>query len=355
MTMNVEEGISTSSHSNDSRGSASPPRALSPSIVQQQQDMVNLLSGLNMRKLTSGSSSGSSEVTPLLNGSHEGPCYAYSSRNRDDEGELVDSLSTVRSKDDAIREKSRFLGILKHVKLVLLSAVMIFCVVSLTLIKVHDDSWNSITVTRGKPVQINVTADMDYKKEILHLRTKGPFLPGEYYGISRNLVTFTVARIYKNGTYEQISTEWELLLAPETRDFEVDAKVLEHDFSLKPEEMSDSNTYQLTVSTNKRRDYVSLFIDVSVRPELAVGQIIMAICVLIGLYILIIFEVVHRTLAAMIGATVAISCLALVGARPSLMEVMSWMDVETLGLLFGMMILVSILCETGFFDYVAVL
>ncbi|GBM26464.1 hypothetical protein AVEN_211843-1, partial [Araneus ventricosus] len=41
--------------------------------------------------------------------------------------------------------------------------------------------------------------------------------------------------------------------------------------------------------------------------------------------------------------------------RPSLMEVMSWMDVETLGLLFGMMILVSILCETGFFDYVAVL
>ncbi|KAK8769738.1 hypothetical protein V5799_013798 [Amblyomma americanum] len=33
---------------------------------------------------------------------------------------------------------------------------------------------------------------------------------------------------------------------------------------------------------------------------------------------------------------------------------MSWLDVETLSLLFGMMVLVAILCETGFFDYAAV-
>lgn len=31
-----------------------------------------------------------------------------------------------------------------------------------------------------------------------------------------------------------------------------------------------------------------------------------------------------------------------------------WLDVETLTLLFGMMIVVSILCETGLFDYIAV-
>ncbi|KAI2802671.1 protein kinase, partial [Blomia tropicalis] len=41
--------------------------------------------------------------------------------------------------------------------------------------------------------------------------------------------------------------------------------------------------------------------------------------------------------------------------RPSLEKVVSWLDVETLCLLFGMMVLVAILCETGFFDYVAVL
>lgn len=33
----------------------------------------------------------------------------------------------------------------------------------------------------------------------------------------------------------------------------------------------------------------------------------------------------------------------------------SWLDMETLILLFSMMVLVSILCETGFFDYCAYL
>lgn len=34
--------------------------------------------------------------------------------------------------------------------------------------------------------------------------------------------------------------------------------------------------------------------------------------------------------------------------------VISWIDVETLLLLFGMMILVAVLSETGAFDYLAV-
>ena len=40
--------------------------------------------------------------------------------------------------------------------------------------------------------------------------------------------------------------------------------------------------------------------------------------------------------------------------RPSLEKVVSWLDVETLSLLFGMMLKVAILVETGFFDYIAV-
>ncbi|GFY75293.1 p protein [Trichonephila inaurata madagascariensis] len=342
--------ISSDRGSNESTASRTTPRNPSPT-VPQSRDMVNILSGLNMRKLTSGSSSGSSsEITPLLNGSQEGPCYAYSSRNRDDDGELEDSLSTVRSMDDTIQKRSKLNNILNIVKQVFLSAVMIFCVVSLSFLKVRDDNWNSIAITRGKPVR-----DVSLYKEKIHLRAKGPFLPGEYYDVSQDFVIFSVAKINMNGTYEDVSKKWRLLLAPNTQDFEVDSKIKEHDFYLDLDEKSDSKAYQVTISTNKRRDYVSMSVDVSVRPKLAVGHIIMALCVLIGLYILIIFELVHRTLAAMIGATVAISCLAVVGERPSLMEVLTWMDVETLCLLFGMMVLVSILCETGFFDYVAVL
>lgn len=40
--------------------------------------------------------------------------------------------------------------------------------------------------------------------------------------------------------------------------------------------------------------------------------------------------------------------------KPSLEQVVEWIDVETLLLLFGMMILVAVLSETGVFDYLAV-
>ena len=38
-------------------------------------------------------------------------------------------------------------------------------------------------------------------------------------------------------------------------------------------------------------------------------------------------------------------------SRPSLEEIMTWIDVETLLLLFSMMLIVSIVSETGVFRY----
>lgn len=82
--------------------------------------------------------------------------------------------------------------------------------------------------------------------------------------------------------------------------------------------------------------------------------VIYAAAILIGLYGMIIWEIVHRTFAAIIASTSSIGILALMNERPTMPELMSWIDVETLLLLFGMMILVAILSETGVFDYLAV-
>lgn len=82
--------------------------------------------------------------------------------------------------------------------------------------------------------------------------------------------------------------------------------------------------------------------------------VIYAAIVLLGLYIMIIWEIVHRTFAAMIASTMSIALLAMMNERPTMPELMSWIDIETLLLLFGMMILVAILSETGIFDYLAV-
>ncbi|TRY54633.1 hypothetical protein DNTS_001614 [Danionella cerebrum] len=83
-------------------------------------------------------------------------------------------------------------------------------------------------------------------------------------------------------------------------------------------------------------------------------QVLIAGLILAGVYVLIIFEIVHRTLAAMLGSLASLAALAFIGDRPSLMTVVEWIDYETLALLFGMMILVAIFSETGFFDYCAV-
>lgn len=46
--------------------------------------------------------------------------------------------------------------------------------------------------------------------------------------------------------------------------------------------------------------------------------------------------------------------IIIVSQRPSMDQVVSWIDVDTLLLLFSMMILVAVIAETGIFDYLAV-
>lgn len=82
--------------------------------------------------------------------------------------------------------------------------------------------------------------------------------------------------------------------------------------------------------------------------------IILGAVTLIGMYLLIIFDVVHRTFAAMLASTMALALLAAFNQRPTMSEIMTWVDVETLLLLFSMMILVAIVSQTGFFDFIAV-
>uniref|UniRef100_A0A803W3E4 OCA2 melanosomal transmembrane protein n=1 Tax=Ficedula albicollis TaxID=59894 RepID=A0A803W3E4_FICAL len=66
------------------------------------------------------------------------------------------------------------------------------------------------------------------------------------------------------------------------------------------------------------------------------AQVTVASIILVGVYVLIILEIVHRTLAAMLGSLAALAALAIVGERPSMVKVVEWIDYETLALLFGM-------------------
>lgn len=56
----------------------------------------------------------------------------------------------------------------------------------------------------------------------------------------------------------------------------------------------------------------------------------------------------------MLSSIVAIGILSALNDRPTMDEIVEWMNCETILLLFSMMILVAILTETGVFNYIAV-
>ena len=91
-----------------------------------------------------------------------------------------------------------------------------------------------------------------------------------------------------------------------------------------------------------------------VAPEMPDWAVPAAFAILIAVYALIVFELVHRALAAAVGGIAAVVTLHYIGNGPDLGTVVTWIDEETIGLLIGMMIIVDILGRTGLFEWAAV-
>jgi len=79
--------------------------------------------------------------------------------------------------------------------------------------------------------------------------------------------------------------------------------------------------------------------------------------VLVGMYVILITEVVHRTALALFGALVMLIVLFSTGMldpHDSVDFVIGAIDFNTIGLLLGMMVIVGILGETGIFQYIGI-
>ncbi|EEH58164.1 arsenite-antimonite efflux family [Micromonas pusilla CCMP1545] len=99
---------------------------------------------------------------------------------------------------------------------------------------------------------------------------------------------------------------------------------------------------------------VGLSLEVVTVGPIGVAQVWVALVLLIATFVLIILEVVHRTLIAFIASAAVLFMLALEHRLPSIPTIMTWMDHGTLALLWGMMIIVSLLARTGVFEYISV-
>lgn len=90
--------------------------------------------------------------------------------------------------------------------------------------------------------------------------------------------------------------------------------------------------------------------------EFTIGMTL-TLSVLIGIYVILITEAIHRTTLAMFGALLIIIVLIqteIIPAHDTLDFVIGAIDFNTIGLLLGMMIIVGILGETGIFQYIGI-
>jgi hypothetical protein len=112
----------------------------------------------------------------------------------------------------------------------------------------------------------------------------------------------------------------------------------------------------INVNSTDPRLELSFTLDAKVLKPLADYSELVAALIMIVVYFFIIIEVIHRTLVAVIGSMIALMLLFIMegGNTQGIHQIMLSLEWSTLGLLFGMMLLVGELSHTGIFEWCAV-
>ncbi|KAM9797392.1 P protein isoform X2 [Syngnathus typhle] len=324
-------------------------------------NMVNVLTGKR-------NSANLSERSPLLRFSQDDSFYGgeepWDSSAMDLErryrlGSEVTSLSLLHSnssdKSDPLEHLSlsfklarSFIWCFRISKVAIIFTIVVLCSLLFSMYPDRDNPWRMLAVSSTDSFSMNLTEFRD--NALLKLQVGGPFSGAVADPDNQEYVLVQVEQIDPPGQRrrraQQVIYNWTIPLHSERSDQMVLTKTFEM-LSSDPITitvqafMADAEVVPLSIT------YQSLYF--SMETQVAIAGIILT-----GVYVLIIFEIVHRTLAAMLGSLAALSALAVIGDRPSLVQVVEWIDYETLALLFGMMVLVAIFSETGFFDYCAV-
>ncbi|XP_059426162.1 P protein-like isoform X2 [Carassius carassius] len=238
---------------------------------------------------------------------------------------------------------------LRTTKIITIFIIVVLCSLFFSMYPDRESPWRMLAVSSTESFSMNLTDFRD--NSLLKLQVGGPFLGGmEAVQEAQEYILIQVEQTEEAGSRrrrtQQVLYNWTIPLHSQrsdqilrTRTFEMVSSA--HILISVQAFLLDSQVVPLSMT------HQSLYVTVET-------QVLIAGLILAGVYVLIIFEIVHRTLAAMLGSLAALAALAFIGDRPSLMTVVEWIDYETLALLFGMMILVAIFSETGFFDYCAV-
>ncbi|XP_036087968.1 P protein [Rousettus aegyptiacus] len=225
---------------------------------------------------------------------------------------------------------------------------VVVCTVSFSLYPDQGKSWQLVAVSQLESYSANLSGHMD--STLLQVDLAGALAAGGPGPENAERVvvevTWTDAPGSRRRRPQQATQNWTVFLNARRSDRLVVSRTFE---------VPSRETVSIRIRASLQQTQLVPLLMAHQHLRASVGaQVTAAAAILAGVYALIIFEIVHRTLAAMLGSLAALAALAVMGDRPSLARVVEWIDFETLALLFGMMILVAIFSETGFFDYCAV-
>ncbi|XP_037626986.1 P protein [Sebastes umbrosus] len=233
-------------------------------------------------------------------------------------------------------------------KIATMFTIVVLCSLFFSMYPDRDNPWRMLAVSSTDSFSMNLTDFRD--NALLKLQVGGPFTGGMVDLTNQDYILIQVEQTEQAGQRrrrsQQVIHNWTIPLHGERSDQILLTKTFEM-LSSDPIVISVQAFLQDNEVVPLSMTHQSLYVNVET-------QVAIAGIILTGVYVLIIFEIVHRTLAAMLGSLAALAALAVIGDRPSLVTVVEWIDYETLALLFGMMVLVAIFSDTGFFDYCAV-
>ncbi|KAJ9580769.1 hypothetical protein L9F63_024053, partial [Diploptera punctata] len=200
---------------------------------------------------------------------------------------------------------------------------------------------------------------------------RGPFLPKEYGNLSDKFLSVWLQSVNVTPEFKSvanlsafmssdvisaknISEIWTIpTVSKNMLDFVPDVLTKKiFDWEIQDGIVSES-ILRIQMSTNLQASF-ALALFVEIQPVDVYVSIILAGVVLLGLYAVIIAEIIPRTLAALCGSTMSVAILAAMNKNNILLELISWIDMDTLLLLFSMMMIMGVLSETGIFDYLSV-
>ncbi|XP_012217012.1 P protein-like [Linepithema humile] len=273
-------------------------------------------------------------------------------------------------KDDQVQEKQKLFY--RYSKLVVLCCCWLLLTVILMFKGEKIEAMHQLSISNETK---NYQVSEHVMSKMISVTVEGSLLPPaesknkEYVNVSTRYLTIWLELLMNENfntdllltrvnsddlEFQKISDIWNLPILPESLENIFPSQKYQRTFMIKVDsETLSRGILFIKLHTNSESN-LPLSITYDLSPINSDSSIMYAAIILISLYIMIIFEMVHRALAAMLASTMSIAILAALNERPSMEELISWIDVDTLLLLFSMMVLVAIIAETGVFDWLAV-